>query len=350
MIKRSITHWTAGGKRASALDKKHYNFLTEFDGTLVRGKHTIGDNITTSDGIYAAHTLKLNTGSMGLAMCGMRGAQESPFSPGPDPINEKQFEAHCELLARKHIQYRVPVTKTTCLTHAEVQPRLGVRQKGKWDITHLVFKPNLIGAYAVGDYMRSRVRHYVAKNGGIPEARKPTLKMGSRGNHVRNLQTQLRGIGYPLGTVDGHFGRLTQESVLAFQAENKLASDGIVGASTWKALEFARERPEREVSEQDLEDRGSQTIKKAKQAEKAISGVEVAAAGSIGLGGALEILGSAELAEGGIEAVIRLTEQYWPFLLAGFVIFIAARYGKKLLKDIREARVEDAQTGRNLSR
>jgi len=82
-MERSISHWTGGGGRASAVDLRSYHFLTEFDGNYVKGHEDIVDNVVTSDGDYAAHTLHLNTGSMGLGMCGMHGAIEAPFDAGP---------------------------------------------------------------------------------------------------------------------------------------------------------------------------------------------------------------------------------------------------------------------------
>ena len=59
----------------------------------------------------------------------------------------------------------------------------------------------------------------------------PTLKIGSKGDAVKELQTLLTL--YP----DGIFGELTKEAVLAFQRANNLVADGIVGAKTWTALE-----------------------------------------------------------------------------------------------------------------
>ena len=158
---RTITHWTGGGPKANSVDKKSYNTITEQDGTVVQGKHSPEDNIVTSDGIYAAHTFRLNTRSIGKAMAGMLDAKESPLDFGPYPITEKQFEAHCKELARTHTFREIPVSRATCLTHAEVEITLGVKQKQKWDITVLQFKPKLKGAIAVGDYMRSRVNHYM---------------------------------------------------------------------------------------------------------------------------------------------------------------------------------------------
>ena len=59
------------------------------------------------------------------------------------------------------------------------------------------------------------------------------LKLGSTGEYVKILQ-ELLGI----QPVDGIFGNQTKGSVASFQRRNKIPSDGIVGARTWKALEY----------------------------------------------------------------------------------------------------------------
>lgn len=63
-----------------------------------------------------------------------------------------------------------------------------------------------------------------------------TLRYGSRGNKVRELQTKLKRWGYYTGSVDGIFGSGTQEAVKAFQRKNGLNVDGIVGKQTADAL------------------------------------------------------------------------------------------------------------------
>ena len=57
-----------------------------------------------------------------------------------------------------------------------------------------------------------------------------TLKFGSRGDEVKQLQTLL-GV-----EADGIFGKLTLAAVLGFQRKMSLVADGIVGVKTWKAL------------------------------------------------------------------------------------------------------------------
>ena len=63
----------------------------------------------------------------------------------------------------------------------------------------------------------------------------PTLREGSRGLYVEELQEMLKKRGYTLKT-DGIFGTKTLEAVEAFQADNGLVVDGVVGSKTWGKL------------------------------------------------------------------------------------------------------------------
>lgn len=67
---------------------------------------------------------------------------------------------------------------------------------------------------------------------------RPTLKNGSRGVYVTELQNILIKLGYSVGAkgADGIFGTATQTAVKSFQKDNKLSVDGIVGKATWAAL------------------------------------------------------------------------------------------------------------------
>lgn len=64
-----------------------------------------------------------------------------------------------------------------------------------------------------------------------------TLALGSTGPNVKLIQSLLNRIGYNAGPVDGGFGPLTQQAVIAFQRNNRLVPDGIVGPSTWGLFE-----------------------------------------------------------------------------------------------------------------
>ncbi len=157
-MKRIIIHWTGGRYDANASDRRHYHAIVQGDGSTVLGDHLPEANESTADGRYAAHTRALNTGSIGLAMAGMIHAREHPFSAGPQPILSSQLAAFVALVADFADNYSIPITPQTVLTHAEVQPTLGVWQRGKWDITWL---PGMTGpgdAVEVGDRLREMVR------------------------------------------------------------------------------------------------------------------------------------------------------------------------------------------------
>ncbi len=64
-----------------------------------------------------------------------------------------------------------------------------------------------------------------------------TLTLGSTGPNVKLIQSLLNRIGYNAGSVDGVFGPQTRQAVIAFQRDNGLVPDGIVGPATWAAFE-----------------------------------------------------------------------------------------------------------------
>ncbi|WP_330166570.1 peptidoglycan recognition protein family protein [Rhizobium sp. GN54] len=107
---------------------------------------------------YAAHTLNANSGSIGVSLCCMAGASESPFSAGRAPMTRAQWDAMTSVVADLCRRYGIAVTDRTVLSHAEVQPNLGIAQRGKWDFSRLAFDPSVVGAKACGDKMRAEVR------------------------------------------------------------------------------------------------------------------------------------------------------------------------------------------------
>ena len=63
-----------------------------------------------------------------------------------------------------------------------------------------------------------------------------TLRQGSKGDEVKEVQRRLKKWGYYNGSVDGVFGAGTRAAVIAFQKKNGLTADGIVGKATYQAL------------------------------------------------------------------------------------------------------------------
>ena len=160
-MNRIIIHWTAGGNRANATDKRHYHIIVEGDGNIAYGNHSFSANDPirhpNDSSTYAAHTRGANTKAIGIAMAGMRGAKERPFDHGPSPITKVQVEALVAEVARLCRANGIPVTRETVLTHAEVQSTLGIKQNNKWDVMWLPGMASAGDAHKIGDHLRERI-------------------------------------------------------------------------------------------------------------------------------------------------------------------------------------------------
>lgn len=64
----------------------------------------------------------------------------------------------------------------------------------------------------------------------------PTIKKGSSGSYVKELQNLLVKKGYNPKGVDGIFGAGCDAAVKKYQKDHKLTADGIVGQRTWDSL------------------------------------------------------------------------------------------------------------------
>ena len=70
----------------------------------------------------------------------------------------------------------------------------------------------------------------------------PTVRMRSRGAHVKVMQKKLTDLGFRVSKhpkksgIDGVAGRMTIAALKRFQKSRKLKADGICGKNTWKAL------------------------------------------------------------------------------------------------------------------
>lgn len=156
-MKRIIIHWTGGAYAANATDRKHYHFIVEGTGRVVKGNYAPDDNLSTSTP-YAAHTRGLNTGSIGVAFAAMFAAKERPFDAGKYPIMQKQVDAMVKLVADLCDEYGIPVTPEAVLTHAEVEGNLGIKQRAKWDVNWLPGMDYPGHPSATGDLLRVKIK------------------------------------------------------------------------------------------------------------------------------------------------------------------------------------------------
>lgn len=160
-MKRIIVHWTGGSHRVSASDRKHYHFIVDGDGNVHRGNRSVADNVSTVDNIYAAHTYRCNTGSIGVAVCAMLNASQSARNWGRYPMNEVQWTKIADVSAALCHAYGIPCTPRTVLGHGEVQDILDITQNGKWDPLVLPWRSDL-STREVGNLFRETVAKKLA--------------------------------------------------------------------------------------------------------------------------------------------------------------------------------------------
>lgn len=151
-LSRIIFHHTASTYTPNDCDKSHYHFIIDGDGKVVKGKYKPEDNLNCKDGVYAAHTGGLNTGSIGIAISAMYSKDY--------PIKRKQVEAACKLAAELCDKYGIRITNKTVLTHAEVGKMLPhSTSAGKIDIINLPCMA-VYGMVNVGNVLRNKVQWY----------------------------------------------------------------------------------------------------------------------------------------------------------------------------------------------
>jgi hypothetical protein len=159
-MKRIIIHWTAGNYNPNEHEKSCYHFLIDSKGKVYAGTHKPEDNENCNDGNYAAHTGGGNTGSIGVAMCGMFNYKQGIADSTPYPLTATQFEACMKKVAQLCKQYNIAITPQTVMTHYE----FGIKNPkttsaGKIDIIYLPHQPQVTSG-EVGNYIRNKALWY----------------------------------------------------------------------------------------------------------------------------------------------------------------------------------------------
>ena len=159
-MKRVILHWTGGTYQPNSVDYEHYHYLITGDGLVVKGKYSPEDNENCNDGKYAQHTGGGNTGSIGIAYCGMYG-YKNPDNVGNYPIKPVQLELGLSLIPDILQQYNIKnITPDTVMTHYEFgKKHPKTSSAGKIDITYLP-PYSFVEKDDVGNFLRSKVRWY----------------------------------------------------------------------------------------------------------------------------------------------------------------------------------------------
>lgn len=144
----------------NSTDYQHYHFLIDKDGNVAKGMYTPEDNINCYDGKYAAHTGDGNTGSIGVAYCGMLGFKNAK-NPGKFPLTAKQVESGFKFCAELCKKYNIPINNV--MTHYEfgkLHPKS--KSAGKIDIIYLPSYPN-VSATQMGTFIRQKIHWYYIK-------------------------------------------------------------------------------------------------------------------------------------------------------------------------------------------
>ena len=161
-MNRIILHWTAGTNYASDFDRTFYHYLIDREGEIVFGKYSPIDNLDCTDGRYAKHCGGGNTGSIGIALCGMNGYKSSSHV-GNYPLTKVQCERAFSLMAELCRKYNIPITQDTVMTHYEFgQKHKNTTSYGKIDIIYLPPYPHL-SKDDIGRFIRSKVKWYYNK-------------------------------------------------------------------------------------------------------------------------------------------------------------------------------------------
>jgi peptidoglycan hydrolase-like protein with peptidoglycan-binding domain len=83
-----------------------------------------------------------------------------------------------------------------------------------------------------------------------PDAAEGMLRVGASGPAVLELQQLLSDLGFWPGSIDGNYGQLTRQAVMAFQKAENLTRDGVAGPQTRQRLPNAS-RPQPRTPEGD---------------------------------------------------------------------------------------------------
>jgi N-acetyl-anhydromuramyl-L-alanine amidase AmpD len=243
-INRIVMHHSAGALEPSQFDLQHYHRMVTGHGEVLAGRFPISANAIgrhLAPGTYAAHTLNLNGGAIGLALAAMANAQWNSPRACPAFPTRPQMEAFVAEAARLCVEYDIDVTRRNVLSHAEVQITLGVTQRGKWDLDYDPF--GVLDSHdpvLIGDMLRERIAAATgsAQTVTTPEPDRdlrPTLRRGDVGSPVAEAQRRLLALGYDV-VADSSFGRQTEQAVREFQTKRGLGADGVIGPSTWSRL------------------------------------------------------------------------------------------------------------------
>lgn len=201
---------TAQYREDNALQAGMFAELTRENIAAVAGKG--GDDISTN--IYAYHNLGQGTGAIFL-----NAVQSNPNERVDDVLSEDVIKGNSALYGDGSVSVSAAYQKMT--------DTLSIYDKYAQEVQHTL--PN----------SQSSPERAGGAPHGLPDHQ--ALRQGARGHDVGELQNQLNSLCYTDARneslrIDNDFGASTKTAVEAFQRDNHLAPDGIVGPATREAI------------------------------------------------------------------------------------------------------------------
>lgn len=160
-LHRVIWHWTASTYDVTHSDLTHYNMVFDYQGNAYEGaarpEHQANYNWKRKIGV--SHTRNSNTGCVGLSVSAMHGASGWPkLDWGSYPLTWDGIDAMLEYTAELCEEFDIPVSPWSTLSHAEVEPTLGIPQKSKWDFMVLPGSTAPEDPVKIGNELRHRLK------------------------------------------------------------------------------------------------------------------------------------------------------------------------------------------------
>ena len=160
-MKYVTLHWTGGTGMPTKYELSRYHFLVDENCEVWEGDMPPEANKSPLDpAIYVRHSGGFNSDNIGIGLCGMVGAQESPFVPGPHPVSMGQFDKGAEVAAEMCDIYEIPVKEGRVQLHSEILPFYG-RGKYKWDVNWVEGMIGPIAPDLMGHSFRLKVSEHL---------------------------------------------------------------------------------------------------------------------------------------------------------------------------------------------
>lgn len=166
--------------------------------------------------------------SGGQARLGSGGKRTGSTRHDDGAAADLQLEKDGKVLSFQNLQERPIIARfvTACAAKGATGIGAGVDYMGPYTL-HIGFGSKAVWGGAGASTAKAPAW---LKDAVATASAQRTLRLGDKGDDVRNLQRKL-------GLIpDGSFGPETEKAVKSFQAEKGLATDGIAGSATWVKL------------------------------------------------------------------------------------------------------------------